>query len=167
MEWCRYANLLFLPVESDGMLRITFNGRTGSWSYIGRENLKVKPTKPTMNLGWIDDLSPNISTFDRGTILHEFGHAIGLEHEHQSPLRDGTITLDEEGKTSSRNVYRGLTAFIVAVNKFYVNTQGWKPDRVKEQIINKITADKVSAVSAYDSKSIMQCVYLHLSVFCP
>lgn len=39
-----------------------------------------------MNLGWImqdrrdDDL--------RQVILHEFGHALGCVHEHQSPLQD-------------------------------------------------------------------------------
>jgi hypothetical protein len=36
-----------------------------------------------MNLGWIND---NKSEDDlRSVILHEFGHALGAVHEHESP----------------------------------------------------------------------------------
>ena len=31
----------------------------------------------------------NLGFIDRGTILHEFGHALGLIHEHQSPASGG------------------------------------------------------------------------------
>ena len=56
-----------------------------------------------MNLGWLDGSSDTITDNERGVILHEFGHAIGLLHEHQSPLRSDKITLKEGGsrRTSS------------------------------------------------------------------
>ena len=31
----------------------------------------------------------NLGFVDRATVLHEFGHAIGLIHEHQSPFKGG------------------------------------------------------------------------------
>jgi Astacin (Peptidase family M12A) len=46
-----------------------------------------------MNLGWTGDLEAN-----RGVILHEFGHTLGLLHEHQSPVRGKKITLKEKRK---------------------------------------------------------------------
>jgi hypothetical protein len=40
----------------------------------------VDKTKATMNLGWITDYE-GISDDERGVILHEFGHCLGLLHE--------------------------------------------------------------------------------------
>jgi len=50
-----------------------------------------------MNLGWISGESDVISDEERGVILHEFGHTLGLLHEHQSPLSGDKIILKEEG----------------------------------------------------------------------
>ena len=80
------------------MIRITFAADKGSWSYVGQESLSRPAGSATMNLGWIDDKSVALSNADKGTILHEFGHALGLVHEHQSPARAGTLTLDEDGE---------------------------------------------------------------------
>ncbi len=61
-------------------IRVTFRD-TGSWSYVGRSNLKIKDTKKaTMNFGW--DLR---TEWGWATALHETGHALGLPHEHQNP----------------------------------------------------------------------------------
>ena len=52
-----------------------------------------------MNLGWLDDTPvANTTANERGVILHEFGHVLGLVHEHQSPVRGGKIHLRPEGK---------------------------------------------------------------------
>jgi len=37
-----------------------------------------------MNFGWFDDNTSD-SEFSR-TVIHEFGHALGMIHEHQHPL---------------------------------------------------------------------------------
>jgi serralysin len=44
---------------------------------------RIDEPEPTMNYGW---LTPD-STEDelRRVVLHEFGHALGLIHEHQNP----------------------------------------------------------------------------------
>lgn len=64
-------------------IRISFRF-SGSWSTIGTTCKSVPKDQPTMNFGWLD---PGISDEDaRGVILHEFGHALGLIHEHQNPI---------------------------------------------------------------------------------
>lgn len=83
-KWETYANIHFEYVfdYSDADIRISFLN-PGSWSYIGTEALYIDQNKPTMNYGWFKITTPK-NIVER-TILHEFGHALGLIHEHQSP----------------------------------------------------------------------------------
>jgi serralysin len=79
------ANLDFSwkdPPDTD--IRITFK-YSGSWSVIGTTAKNITPkSEPTMNFGW---LTPDVSDDEaRRVILHEFGHALGLIHEHQNPI---------------------------------------------------------------------------------
>jgi serralysin len=78
------ANLkLSFQNSTDSMIRISFD-RPGSWSVIGTTCLKVKSqSEPTMNFGWLKPDSAQ-EDVDR-VVLHEFGHALGLIHEHQNP----------------------------------------------------------------------------------
>jgi hypothetical protein len=80
----RLANLEFSwepPPNTD--IRISFQF-SGSWSVIGTTARSVPKNQPTMNFGW---LTPGVSDDEaRRVILHEFGHALGLIHEHQNPL---------------------------------------------------------------------------------
>lgn len=82
-EWELYANIHFEFVgEGEAEIRVAFD-RGGSWSYIGKDALWIPQTKPTMNFGWFSDRTSE-REFSRTTI-HEFGHALGLKHEHQHP----------------------------------------------------------------------------------
>jgi hypothetical protein len=97
-EWEKYANVKFTFVATGkATIRITFDTTSGSWSYVGNEVALIKPNEATMNLGWIGSSSTTITADEKGVILHEFGHTLGLMHEHQSPVRGGTITLKESG----------------------------------------------------------------------
>jgi len=71
--------------------------KDGSWSHIGTEANEIEPRQPTMNLGWLSGLTDAVSDTERGVILHEFGHVLGLLHEHQSPLRGNKIHLKQSG----------------------------------------------------------------------
>lgn len=77
-KWSEFANISFLFNNApDAEIRIKFD-LNGSWSYVGKDALLISRDKPTMNLAHLDE----------ATILHEFGHAIGLVHEHQHPEND-------------------------------------------------------------------------------
>jgi hypothetical protein len=71
--------------DEDADIRVAFQQGNGSWSYLGTVCRQISVDQPTMNYGW---LTPD-STDDelRRVVLHEFGHALGLIHEHQSPNR--------------------------------------------------------------------------------
>jgi serralysin len=83
-QWTQYANITFLfDNRADAEIRITFQRDIGTWSYVGTDALDISPDQPTMNY---DDLIANSSDYAFSYyVLHEFGHALGLVHEHQSP----------------------------------------------------------------------------------
>jgi len=64
-------------------IRISFDEVGGSWSMIGTDARDVAVDQPTMNLGWATEATPE-NDF-ASVVLHEFGHAIGLLHEHNHP----------------------------------------------------------------------------------
>jgi serralysin len=79
------ANLrLVFNDDPDADVRIDFIGGNGSWSTVGTTCRKVPTNKATMNYGWISADSSEETL--RSVVLHEFGHALGLIHEHQNPL---------------------------------------------------------------------------------
>ncbi len=58
----------------------------GYWSLVGQDSVKFAgQDEQSMNFQDFDKSPPNDDEF-RATVLHEFGHAIGLAHEHQNPL---------------------------------------------------------------------------------
>lgn len=83
-SWTEHANLKFewdVP-RSEADVRVTFAG-AGSWSQVGTDARLVPAAEPTLCLGWVSgDTDEEVL---RQTVLHEFGHALGAVHEHQSP----------------------------------------------------------------------------------
>jgi serralysin len=82
-QWHQYANITFLfDNHPKSEIRIAFQPG-GTASYIGTDALIIPSNEPTMNY---HDLFPDSPDEDFSYyVLHEFGHAMGLLHEHQSP----------------------------------------------------------------------------------
>lgn len=81
--WMEFANVDFEWVGGGGDVRIAFVEGDGSWSYIGTDALTIPRNQPTMNFGW---LTPETDETEyHRVVLHEFGHALGMPHEHQNP----------------------------------------------------------------------------------
>ncbi len=82
-EWSQFANIHFdFGDHANAEIRISFR-QLGSWSFIGTDALGVAANEPTMNFGWLTPATPNDEV--QRVVLHEFGHALGLIHEHQNP----------------------------------------------------------------------------------
>lgn len=84
-EWEKYANLTFNFIEDgDAQIRIKFNSGGDNSSKIGTDALSIDQNEQTMNLDSSTFYIYNDKRkgFDQSTPQHEFGHAIGLLHEH-------------------------------------------------------------------------------------
>ena len=80
-QWENYCGIKLNFDDSIINPDITISFRqNGSWSAIGKSSVGKKPS---MNFGWLRKNSDDIE-FNR-VVLHEFGHALGLIHEHQNP----------------------------------------------------------------------------------
>jgi len=134
--WQNIANIRFrfVPGATGATIRVGFDTTDGSWSHIGRNALLVDSDKKTMNFGWLTDKTEEEEF--RRVIMHEFGHAIGFIHEHQSPT--GGIQWDKD------KVY----------SYFGSSPNNWTQKQVDEQIFTKYDKTETNS-SIYDSRSIM------------
>lgn len=133
-EWSQVANIQFLFVEKgETDLRVGFTPGLGTWSLIGTDAGRMPQYKQTINFGWFNKRMAEGEY--RATILHEFGHALGLLHEHQHP--QGGIPWDKA------KLYR-----------FYQQTQGWDQATVDQQVLMHYTSGQTQ-YSRYDPYSIM------------
>ena len=133
-EWTEHANLKLGVVRTGRAdIRIGFTQNGSSWSMVGRSSASANQDRPSMNFGWLTDQTPDYEV--RRTVLHEFGHALGLLHEHQNP--HGGIPWNEE-----------------AVYAHYWRTQGWDRNTTYHNVMATASHDNTQ-FSAYDHKSIM------------
>lgn len=134
-EWTTYANLKFeyVPKEQYADIRIAFNtGKPGAWSQLGMSSAYGNgnfQNEPSMRLGPLTGNEESI----RRTILHEFGHALGLHHETTNPAANIKWNLSE-------------------VYAWYNSNNGWSKEDVDRFVLNKANVDDYSD---YDPLSIM------------
>jgi len=125
--WVAVANLGFdFDDAPDAEIRIAFDADDGAWSYVGTDCRSIPRDEPTMNLGFLDG----------GTAAHEFGHAIGLVHEHQNPA--GGIAWNEA----------------VVIREMAGSPNFWDEQTTRHNILSRYDADQVNGTS-FDPKSIM------------
>lgn len=134
-EWSRHCNVRFRRVESGpAEIRVTFRQGQGSWSYIGKGGAAVPQSKPTMNLGWLTDRSPE-SEWHVAT--HEAGHALGFVHGQNAP--NAPIPWD-----------------VVKVFRYFSGPPNyWDAQTTYRNVIMRYTGNEVIA-GPWDRDSIMQ-----------
>lgn len=135
-QWETIANIRFSFTNNinNAQIRVEFGTDKKNWSIIGRNVLMVPFNISTMHYGSFAD---NTSEWlFKSVILHEFGHALGFIHEHQSPANG--IQWDKE--------------------KVYAYFSGppanWSRAEIDFNVINKYASASTN-FSSYDSRSIM------------
>lgn len=125
--WAAVANLKFeFNNAPNAEIRIAFDRNDGAWSYVGTDCRNIPLDQPTMNLGFLDG----------GTAAHEFGHAIGLAHEHQNPA--GGIQWNEQ----------------VVIREAAKAPNFWDEATTRHNILRKYSADQINGTK-FDPDSIM------------
>ncbi|MDX0200944.1 hypothetical protein GOB99_15315 [Sinorhizobium meliloti] len=97
---------------SKAQIRISFNPDGGNNSLVGRQALLSPVLNRTMNLAQVT----------RRVTLHEFGHALGLKHEHMNV--HGPIVWDEKKVISEMR-----------------ETHGWSSATTRRNILQKLSND--------------------------
>jgi hypothetical protein len=125
--WTQFANLTFdFNNAPNAEIRVAFDPSDGAWSFIGTDNRGIPSNQPTMNLGFMDG----------GTAAHEFGHAIGMAHEHQNPA--GGIEWNED----------------VVLRSLAGPPNNWDEATIRHNVLNKYTVDQIKGTK-FDADSIM------------
>lgn len=187
--WQRYANIKFdfghdkkkeqfrrwsrRNKKKKADIRISFEStktNSGYWSAIGNDIDQVVDGKPfypanipTMNF---EDLRSRTKKKQRAFVLHEFGHAIGFTHEHQSPSGKCNKEFrweDEKGYIPTFDKKNGFVKDKNGKSPGVFRVMEGKPyEWTRQAVIDNMKMDKRSYAfphGKFDKKSIMKYYY--------
>jgi serralysin len=136
-QWEDFANIRFVfGPDQDAEIRIFYSNDNKSHSFFGTDALVIQPGQETMHYGWLTMQTPEDEA--RRVVVHEFGHALGLIHEHQNP--NVTINWDKPA------VYR------------HYDTLGWSKADVDDNLFAYEPSSETQ-YDEYDPKSIMHYAF--------
>lgn len=118
---------------SEAEIRVGYSTADGSSaSNVGREVLTVPLTEPTTVYGW--DLT---TKYGSGTALHELGHVLGMEHEHQNPFagikwHDDAVYASLGGPPNNWDRATTFRNILQKLDPKDVQGSSWDPDSIME-----------------------------------
>lgn len=131
--WLNHINLKFDWVKGgEGDIRINTNTDVYN-SYLGNDSLRIPAGEATMNLSFNDTYGPDDYP---GCVLHEFGHALGADHEHMHP--ESNIPWN-----------------FPVVYEYYARTNGWSREQTDHNVLATHKNSQFLKATAYDKLSIM------------
>jgi len=135
-EWMKYANIKFNFIEQgDAQIRVYLGDQKGDYGHVtmglGVKCLMRDPNDFTMHFDTTDLIKEQSL---KRTVLHEFGHALGLIHEHMSPVSG--IKWDSAAVYSRKRM------------------MGWSKEMTDAQLFKKYSLSYTNGTT-YDPKSIM------------
>lgn len=129
VELAKYANLKFRETTAaQAMVRI-HDAEEGAYAYIGTDALGIPRNQKTMNLAR--------SWADLATAIHEWCHALGMIHEHQSPAAP-------EDLWNVEAVYRAYSG----------PPNNWTREMIKSNVLDRYSRTNTNHTE-WDRKSIM------------
>ena len=136
--WEQYANIKFKFVPDNAAvtnIRVKLTDNDGAWSTIGTQCNDVSQSEHTLNLDTVDFKQRAGAAYWRATVVHEFGHSLGLMHEQSYP--------------------GGIKWNLPVVYNYYLNHSDWDSAMIYSQVL-KVNDEFYTNGTAYDPKSIMQ-----------
>jgi hypothetical protein len=162
-QWQPYSGIKFTPVQKPEQSDIRVSLRVkNTWSLIGTSALKEKFTACTMGLNYLDITYRKDPKKFRSIVLHEFGHALGLIHEHRHPemtlLWDTAAVLHFYKQYSTTWVFQNVIDKYSATTGFYDSPD---PKSIMIYAIPDTLLKNKKGIKQPDSLSIQDQYFVH------